>query len=412
MTRKLLNIAHSVVMAFACVFLGVLNGLAYAGPSLNPVQADVKAACELVETRYVYFDALMMDVSSFCDDLTAGAADKTNSVPVLEELVAALRDSHISLDTNTSRSLRLAPSGSDYAVRPLGDGLAVITGVRPASSAAHAGLDPGDQVIAIDGQPIDAIMASWDAYDTGDQPLNREISALNQAAAGRRGKPRTISLKNEQGTRQIRLEDPIYPQNRAPVSSQLLPGGTLYIRFNNSLGDIETVAAFDAAVKEHETTRHWIIDLRDTPSGGDTDVAEPILGRFVDKRANYQRYGTDETGYTDRYVDPRGPWTISGDIIVLVGNWTGSMGEGMAVGFDALGVADVIGSPMAALRGGIENMELPSGLNLRLPTYDLTHMDGTPRHDWIPPHKQIADNGNGPDIALAHAVWMLTQKGD
>ncbi len=408
----MLNLSRSVLGASICALSVAVSGSVAASPAQNTVRADIEAACELVANRYAYHDKLALNLDSFCNDMANEAADKQNSVPVLEKLIASLRDNHVSLNTNTSVSPRLVPTGADYTVQPNGKGKAIITGVRPGSSAALAGLSPGDKIVAIDGRPIDSIVTAWDAYWSGDRDVSLDMVALNQAAAGRRGTQRSLTLKTDQGERQIHLKDPVPQGQNSPVTCQILSGNTLYLRFNNSLGDADTVAAFDSAITDHMNTRRWIIDLRDTPSGGDTDVAEPILGRFIEKRSNYQRYGTPDSGYIDRYVDPRGPWTITGNVIILVGNWTGSMGEGLAVGFDALGVGDVVGSRMAGLRGGIENLDLPSGLTLRLPTYDLTHMDGTPRHDWMPPYKQVADNGSGPDKALAQAIWMLSEKED
>lgn len=106
-----------------------------------------------------------------------------------------------------------------------------------------------------------------------------------------------------------------------------------------------------------------------------------------------------------------GPWTYDRPVIVLVGRWTGSMGEGMAVGLDATARAQVIGSPMAGLPGGIEDFPLQqlTGVAVQFPTYDLHHLDGTPRHHWAPPIIQTADNGNGKDELLDFALTMLNR---
>ena len=95
-------------------------------------------------------------------------------------------------------------------------------------------------------------------------------------------------------------------------------------------------------------------------------------------------------------------------VAVLAGRWTGSMGEGMAIGFDGLRRARVFGSPMAALAGGIEGYELPaSGWSVRLPSYNLYHIKGMERHVWHPPYEVTADNGAGPDLALQAALdWL------
>ena len=72
--------------------------------------------------------------------------------------------------------------------------------------------------------------------------------------------------------------------------------GFAYIRFNNSLGNSETAAAFKSALKHHNQSKGLIIDLRKTPSGGNTSVAEPILGHFVNQKQVYQKYRTQRKG--------------------------------------------------------------------------------------------------------------------
>ena len=60
------------------------------------------------------------------------------------------------------------------------------------------------------------------------------------------------------------------------------------------------------------------------------------------------------------------------------------MGEGLAIGFAALG-ADVRGSMMAGLNGSVE--DLPIGntdLTIKLPTERLMTTEGQPREDYVP----------------------------
>jgi carboxyl-terminal processing protease len=60
------------------------------------------------------------------------------------------------------------------------------------------------------------------------------------------------------------------------------------------------------------------------------------------------------------------------------------MGEGMAIGFHAIG-ARVVGTRMAGLLGAIYDHRLEhSGLVLKLPTERLMHVDGTPREVFVP----------------------------
>ena len=60
------------------------------------------------------------------------------------------------------------------------------------------------------------------------------------------------------------------------------------------------------------------------------------------------------------------------------------MGEGLAIGFDAIG-ARVEGSRMAGLRGAVYDYRLErSGQTIKLPTERLYAVDGTPREQFLP----------------------------
>jgi hypothetical protein len=62
------------------------------------------------------------------------------------------------------------------------------------------------------------------------------------------------------------------------------------------------------------------------------------------------------------------------------------MGEGMAIGFDAMHRALVVGTPMAHLAGAVSDFRLPlTGIDIAFATEQLYHANGTPRQDWIPP---------------------------
>ncbi len=164
------------------------------------------------------------------------------------------------------------------------------------------------------------------------------------------------------------------------------------IRIENSLGDSNLVAEFDRAIMDLRDVRGLMLDLRNTPSGGNTDVAEPIMGWFIRGRHAYQRVFDPGPGKTF----PRDSWTkkfaahgafqFSAPLVVLCDRWTGSMGEGMIIGLDALNVSVAVGTQMAGLCGSTDGVMLPnSGIGVHFPTERLYHLDGRPREIWAPP---------------------------
>jgi carboxyl-terminal processing protease len=163
-------------------------------------------------------------------------------------------------------------------------------------------------------------------------------------------------------------------------------------------------------------TKGLILDLRNTPSGGDTDVAEPILGRFISAATGYQRVFEPALGRSypkDSWVkdvDPREP-VVKQPLVVLVDHWTGSMGEGLAIGFDAVKRATVVGTKMAGLLGGTGEFTLPnSQIVVHFPIERLYHVDGTPREDWKPNVWFDATDPTGPDAELAAGLDALKAK--
>jgi carboxyl-terminal processing protease len=373
--------------------------------------ADGARLCDRVRKKYVFLAGKESAWDEACAGAPAKAANTSTSseeLRVLEDLLDVLYDPHASLNTNSGESPRLVPSGNDYWIE---DGR--VTGVRPGSGAALAGLKVGDEVTAMNGQPLDAAIAER-VRPAGVTPTDRQLAwAANAAAAGYRGRPHSVTVMHEGQAVTLPLGVAPEPALYVPVTAEMLPGQIGYIRFNNSLGDSDTVAAFDAAMDRLRGARGWILDLRDTPGGGSTDIAEPIMGHFIDAKAPYQLIRPKDKPAWMKTVSPHGGWTAQGPLAVLAGRWTGSMGEGMAVGFDGLRRGDVFGNAMAGLAGGVEDFPLNrSGLRVRFPTYDLAHVNGTPRYKWLPPHLVTADNGTGPDLARDAAIaWINSHEG-
>jgi carboxyl-terminal processing protease len=293
---------------------------------------------------------------------------------------------------NTAESPPLIPSGTDLWAE-WRDGRAVVVDVRRPSSAADAGIRVMDEVATIDGVPVATAVESHVGRSLRAVDDQARSWALRVALAGKRNAPREIGVSRAGGIRLIR----VLPLQNARegdglLATKTLPGGVGYITIANSLGETDLIREFDAALARFRNTSALILDLRNTPSGGNTTVARGILGRFVSKELPYQRHvlvGEERsTGVKRRWlelVSPRGPFTYRKRVLVLVNHWTGSMGEGLAIGFDATGAGTVVGTDMAGLLGATYHFELPhSKIGVNLPAERLTHVNGTPRENFRP----------------------------
>ena len=374
---------------------------------------DIDWLTTAMAARYAYLPERHVDIEKLrrVYIAAAGAVCEPHSfLNVLERFLAEFHDHHIEAKVNNSHSPQLVPSGTDLwaAVR---DGNAVIEQVRPHSEAAKAGLRAGDRVVSIgDVAAKEAITAHAPRCLSARDPEADDYT-LRVLLAGTHDARRLFVVRDATGAeRAIDLPSFVPPYSDAPLTLRTI--GTIgYIRVENSLGDNALVDAFDKALIDLKDAKALILDLRNTPSGGNTGVAEPILGRFISVRSGYQRVFDPGPGKTFpnnawvRQAAPRGP-TIHQPLAVLVDRWTGSMGEGMAIGLDGLRRATVIGTHMAGLCGATSDVTLPrSGIGVAFPTERLYHLDNTPRERWAPPvFVDPATPGDDPILARALAI--------
>jgi carboxyl-terminal processing protease len=309
-----------------------------------------------------------------------------------ERALLALADHHAITGASTAHDWAIVPSYADLWIERRG-GDYVIEAVRDGSPAAAAGIARGDRLTGVgDVATATAVQAFWD--DLG-LPVTTERAgfAARILAAGRRDAPRRLELRRGRAApRTVELPN-LYqlPHPPRPPVTTRREGGALVLRFNDSLGDDGTIAAFDAAMAVAPPRRPLILDLADTPSGGNTIVARAVLGWFVTRATGYQVHNLPaeerRTGIPRQWVEqvlPRPGKRHAAPVRVRVGRWTGSMGEGLAIGFSALGVP-VVGDPMAGLRGAVYDERLAhSGLVLKLPAERLYTIAGMPRERFSP----------------------------
>jgi Peptidase family S41 len=314
--------------------------------------------------------------------------DRDQLLTHLESLVGELHDFHASLGTNNDSSPRLVPSGTDLIARWKGE-KAIIEQVRIGSLAMREGLKPGDELLQIQGLPARQASLAWFRQRKPD-PRGWDW-ALNSALAGVWNKKRILLINREGAVSETKLDTAATPRSSKVLTFERRPNGIVYLRPEDSLGQDDLIKEVDALVPELRKAKGIVIDLRNTGSGGTSSVARGIMGLFISKRLPYQRHRIVERATKTvrdwvEYASPRLSSPIKTKLLVLVGRWTGSMGEGMAVGFDGMKRATVIGTEMAGLRGAVDNIELPvSHIRVFFPTEELFHVNGTPRHEWRPP---------------------------
>lgn len=358
-------------------------------PSATDYAADARDLAPLIAANYAYLDHLPGGAVATSPLLVAerdAVHDAASLLRYASDMIATLADHHALTLRSSPDDWALVPSYADLWVTEQ-RGVYHIDAVKPGSPADAAGIRAGQVLDAVDDVPTArAVAAYWTRL--GLEPTGeRAAFAARVLAAGRRDRPRHLTV----GGRALTLANLYGAQpKRAPVTVSA-ERGTTVIRFNNALDDSATIAAFDTAMASVAPRGRLVLDLTDTPSGGNTNVARAIMGWFVVRAMPYQMHNLPaeerETGIARQWVEqvlPRAGKHYAAPVQVRVGRWTGSVGEGLAVGFRAIGVA-VCGTRMAGLKGAVYDFDLPrTGLRMKFPAERLSTVDGLPREQFVP----------------------------
>lgn len=390
--------------------------------TLQQYEADFDYLWQSLADDYAYFDQKQTDwnkVREIYRPQLSAVKMRNDFVVLLEAVLEELYDFHAHLNTNTASSPRLVPSGADIWAEWINE-RAIITEVKPESAADKAGLRVGMEIVSVNGDAVAAAVSRrvGKAVRTSDKAVRDW--ALRSLLAGRHNENRSVAVRSNGEPKVFAIANE--PDTGRTTARPLLAYRRVekdlgYIRINNSLGDIELVKQFGLALTALRNTHGLILDLRDTPGGGNTTVARGIMGRFIKRDLPYQKHSipAEERQYGVRrswieLVSSGGDFTYSAPVVVLVNHWTGSMGEGIAIGMDGMKRATVVGTEMARLAGATSGIKLPhTGIGVTFPTEKLFHVNGTPREKFVPPvYVDLLKRGNQQsDVVMTRGQAVL-----
>lgn len=205
----------------------------------------------------------------------------------------------------------------------------VIVTVFPGSPAEQAGLQPGDEIAAVDGMPA------------------RELSqsALSALVRGPVGTAVTLTIVRDGETFDLTL-------TRALISVPLLthtlrPDGVGVITLNNFAVTGASERQLRAALRDLEArgAKAWVLDLRANPGGSPFSMAS-VLGAFVSRGTLAVTIETrsgppERLGVQGELITPQRP------LAVLVGPATGSAAELATAVLQDTGRARIFGQQTA-----------------------------------------------------------------
>ncbi|HRG52148.1 MAG TPA: S41 family peptidase [Bacteroidia bacterium] len=354
-------------------------------------QKDFTEFWNIVNENYAYLKKQNIDwnkVKETYQPQVDAIKDNDEFIKLLENVLNELYNGHSSLNTNLPSSSKLTPSGTDMYVENLNNRF-IVQDLRKGFGAEQCGIKVGMEIVKFNDLEVLPQLKQFLPKYTKTYNEQMLQYAIDMLFAGTHNKPRKITTFENGSEKDYYPDKVTLPKNEKLIESKVIDGKAGYIKINNCLYNYDLINEMDKAIDNFSSLKTIIIDLSETPSGGNTTVARAMMGRFINEKLPYQTHEIDESQYETKqlwteYVIPRKKM-YTGKVIIMVGHWTGSMGEGIAIGFDAMNKGTVIGTKMAGLIGAIDGFKLTeTHIGFQIPTEQLYHVNGTPRENYLP----------------------------
>jgi hypothetical protein len=375
--------------AFSKYFIVLCTLFSFPGLAQTKYEQDFLELWNDYNENYAYFESQGIDwakVKEIYQPHAAAIKDDAAFIKFLEQVLQEFHNGHVSLTTNLPSSNRIIPSDTDVFTEKRG-GNYYIADIKPQSGAEACGLKTGMRLLMFNDNPIGEKLKSFLPKYTTVYNADMYSYALNMLMSGTHDTPCEITVIDN-GIEKVFFPDSVKPESSDKILDyKLLPGNIGYIKINNSLGNTALIAEFDNAVDALMSTKSIILDITNTPGGGNTTVARGIMGRFTCSPLPYQKHVINEKQYgivRSWFVSPR-KTNYTEKLVVMAGHWTGSMGEGIVIGFDAMKRAKITGTKMAGLLGAIYTYRMKNtNIGYQIPTEQMFHINGTPREKFMP----------------------------
>jgi len=362
---------------------------------------------------YPYFDAVDVDWrAELRTALRAAGEDRDQAafVRTLRHMVASIDDGHGNV-YHPSVPWR-TPLPVVWHV--VGDA-AVVAAVEPTVS----GLSVGDEVVAIDGQPVLQTLQKEEALISGATPQWRRHVALRQLGAGDSDTQAALTVRNADGsTRTVTLKrtrstEPLL-EKRPEKIAELKPG-LWYV-------DLDRIddATFDASLPKLAEARGIVFDLRGYPSTGSKPLRHLIDGTTQSARWNVPILRRPDFEGVEWYTEGR--WSLeplqprlTKNIAFLTDGRAISYAESWMGIVEAHKLGEIIGETTAGTNGNINTLKLPGGYRVVFTGMKVLKHDGSRHHGLgiaptVPVSPTVAGLRAGRDEQLEKALEVLEKK--
>lgn len=349
----------------------------------------------------------------------------------VREMVAQIKDTHgfIAGVNEFDQSL-----GTFYPPLSLGyvEGQAVITRLLDEAAAKAVGLNVGDVILTIDGDPIQKGIERTGRLYAVSTPQAQQFRAMWMILAGAQASKAKLNVRSADGkTREVEIEreTPLAEYRRAVFDKtrrktpvyEVLPSGFGYIDLAR-LQYADADKAMDAMMK----TPALIFDMRGYPNGTGWKIAPRLTSKKNVIGAQFRRpmleainLGTSDysAGANFMFEQPLPPSTgeaYKGKVVIVINAEAISQAEHTCLFIEAATPVTFIGSPTNGANGDVTTMVLPGNIQVNFSGHDVRHADGRQlQRLGIQPHLKVEPTlrgiREGRDEQLEAAIKFLQE---
>jgi C-terminal processing protease CtpA/Prc len=314
-------------------------------------------------------------------------------------LVAArLQDSHVRVG-NAKAAIDHIGAYVPPIVLTAVEGKSVVAALPELADAVAAGISIGDEVLAVDGEPVAQRRSRLQLMIAASTPETLRRDVEPQLLRGPRDSIAKLRIRDaSNAVRDVEIKRTLERQKhfskvswlpgyrQRPATYELLPSGAAYI-------DLErlTPGEIDAAMAASEHSPAIIFDLRGYPKGTGFMIAprlvktqsdRPVIGAlFSPPYLRGDMLGDEDASLRPKFTFAQ-PLIASdksaykGRVVVLINEWTQSQAEHTCLMFAAATDVTFIGSPTAGANGDITNLVLPGNLTVSFTGQEVRFADG------------------------------------
>lgn len=345
--------------------------------------------------------------------LVEATKDDEQFYSVMGRMTGELHDAHTRFSSPKQWENRQKQQGLSLGITAgWVEGKVAITGVRPETGAAQAGIEPGMIVTSVNGQPIDEKLAEAEkTIVPSSSERSTRLRVLASVFGGPPEVPLAVGLQRADGSSfEAKLTRQLI--STAPhVSEKQLPSGFVDLRIDQFR---ESVAKeFKEELEKARNAPGIILDLRRNPGGEGPATAamagflfprRMLLARIMRRKqvAKSERNPEHEEQF-DTYAGKEGEQIYAGPVVILVSEYSGSAAELFAAGLQDAGRAKVVGAQSCGCVLGITKNRVMKGGGVLEISEVL----------WFSPNgRKLEGVGVIPDKAVAPTIASLREGRD